>query len=155
MELKQGRELEAFNSMYRELDGMYHEIARKLELSDSVFLVLYALVEFGDGCLQNDIVKYYFISKQTVHSAVKVLEGKGFLSLRNGKGRDMHLDLTPAGRRLAEEKMAPVLALENSVFAEMQPEESQALLALTRKYVSLFREKTAHFPASGEGGDSQ
>lgn len=147
--------MEAFNSMYRELDGMYHEIALKLELSDSVFLVLYALVEFGDGCLQNDIAKYYFISKQTVHSAVKSLEAKGYLSLRKGKRRDMHLDLTPAGRRLAEEKIAPVLTLENSVFAEMAPEESQALLALTRKYVSLFREKTAHFPVSERGGDSQ
>ena len=151
MEVKPGRELEEFNSIYREFDRIYHEISLKLELSDSAFIILYAIVECGGGCLQKEIADFYFISKQTVHSAIKTLEARGFLSLEKGQGRDRKLYLTPAGQKLAEEKILPVMELENSVFAEMAPEESRALLDLTKKYVRLFREKVDRFQAPAQG----
>lgn len=53
------------------------------------------------------------------------------------------LYLTEAGKKLTEEKILPVLALENSVFAEMTQEERNQLLALTEKYVEIFREKVS------------
>ena len=42
--------------------------------------------------------------------------------------------LTPAGRRLLEEKIAPVIALENRAVEGLSLQERQTLLALTRKY---------------------
>lgn len=139
MNFKPGRELQEFNCLYREMDGIYHRLALHAGLSDSAFYILYCILEFGDGCLQTDISKHYYISKQTVNSSIKNLETKGYLTLTRGKGRDMHLHLTPEGQRFAETYIAPVLDAENHIFAQMTPEETGALLRLTRKYTELFR----------------
>ena len=65
METISGYELKEFNRVYKEMDDLYHEIALKLGLSDSAFIILYALCEQGNGCLQKDICAQAFVSKQT------------------------------------------------------------------------------------------
>lgn len=79
MESKQNRALKEFDSLYKMIDDVYHEIALSMHLTDSAFLILYCLLELGDGCSQKDICKLYSISKQTVNSSVKSLEDKRFL----------------------------------------------------------------------------
>ena len=71
MESKQNRALKEFDSLYKMIDDVYHEIALSMHLTDSAFLILYCLLELGDGCSQKDICKLYSISKQTVNSSVK------------------------------------------------------------------------------------
>ena len=139
MNYKPGRELQEFNSLYRETDSIYHKLALHAGLSDSAFQILYSIVEFGDGCLQKDISTQYNISKQTINSSIKNLEAKGYLTLSRGKGRDMHLHLTPAGEAFTEEYIVPVFDAENHVFAQMTPEETAQMLRLTKKYTELFR----------------
>lgn len=143
MQLIQGHELKEFNSLYKALDDIYHEIALKAGISDSAFAILYVLVEFGDGCLQKDIVEYFSISKQTINSSIKKLAEKDIIRLQKGKGRNLHVYLTSKGRQFTDEKIAPVLALENSIFTEMGAVESREFLRLTGKYVSLYRQKAA------------
>ena len=82
MESKQNRALKEFDSLYKMIDDVYHEIALSMHLTDSAFLILYCLLELGDGCSQKDICKLYSISKQTVNSSVKSLEDKGVLSVK-------------------------------------------------------------------------
>ena len=82
MESKQNRALKEFDSLYKMIDDVYHEIALSMDLTDSAFLILYCLLELGDGCSQKDICKLYSISKQTVNSSVKSLEDKGFLAVK-------------------------------------------------------------------------
>ena len=93
MESKQNRALKEFDSLYKMIDDVYHEIALSMHLTDSAFLILYCLLELGDGCSQKDICKLYSISKQTVNSSVKSLEDKGVLIRKAGVGRDIHLFL--------------------------------------------------------------
>ena len=88
MKSKQNRTLKEFDSLYKMIDDVYHEIALSMHLTDSAFLILYCLLELGDGCSQKDICKLYSISKQTINSSVKSLENKGFLTRRSGAGRD-------------------------------------------------------------------
>lgn len=126
-----------FNYLYKQMDDLYHDIAVHAGLSDSAFTILYGLLDIGDGCLQKDISSQYSISRQTINSSIKNLEKKGYVSLQQGK----HLYLTPAGRRFAEEKVAPLFNLENCVFEQMTPQECSELLRLTRKYVTLFTKK--------------
>ncbi|MCI8453788.1 MAG: winged helix-turn-helix transcriptional regulator [Lachnospiraceae bacterium] len=140
--MKAGQELCEFNTLYKEMDEIYHEFALKKGISDSVLMIYYFMVQFGDGGLQRDIAAYYCTSKQTIHSSVKKLEEQGFLCANEGRGRDRKLYFTPAGRRFAEEKIVPLIEAENGIFADMVPEERTEFLRLTRKYVSLFREKT-------------
>lgn len=142
MEYQQGHEWKEFNRLYKELDELYHEVAAKAGMSDSAFCIMYAIVEMGDGCLQKDIARHYSLSKQTINSSIQNLKNKGYISLVQGKGRDKHIHLTDAGQRLAEEKILPVINVENAVLLDMAPFESQELLRLMKKYIQLLRNKT-------------
>lgn len=142
MEYQQGHEWKEFNRLYKELDELYHEVAVKAGMSDSAFCIMYAIVEMGDGCLQKDIARHYSLSKQTINSSIQNLKNKGYISLVQGKGRDKHIHLTDAGQRLAEEKILPVINVENAVLLDMAPFESQELLRLMKKYIQLLRNKT-------------
>lgn len=131
-----------FNHLYKELDDIYHKLALKSNISDSAFMVLYAIADIGDGCLQKEISTHYSLSRQTINSSVKNLEGQGYLYLTPGSGRDKHIHLTDAGQQFANKNIIPVLAMENAAFEGMFPTEQQEFLRLTEKYIQLFRNQT-------------
>ena len=108
----------------REMERLYHELSLKTGLSDSAFLIFYAIGELGDGCLQTQIADEYCVSRQTINTSVKRLVQQGFLSLAPGRGRGMHLHLTPAGR---------------AVLASMPAAQRAQLLRLLGRYVQLYR----------------
>lgn len=142
-------ELREFNCMYKEIEDLYHEAALKSGLSDSSHLVLYSIAELGDGCQQIDIVNRYSISKQTISSSIRSLEKKGYICLKHGKKRDMHLYLTPAGEEFVRENIIPLMEIENSVFSAMEQEEVREFLRLNRKYNEIFKEKMSRLLESG------
>lgn len=131
-----------YNSLFKEMTDIYHNIALKLEISDSAFLILYAIVELGCGCTQKDIAQMYYMSKQTINSSIKNLEKSGYIALKQDKGNNKQIFLTTLGEKLAQEKIKPVIKIENDVFAQMSFDESQKLLKLTKKYTDLLKEKT-------------
>lgn len=139
MDFPIGQKLKEYNRIYKEMDNLYHDIARKLKLSDSAFDILYSICELGDGCLQKDICSISFISKQTINSSIRNLEKEGYLCLKHGRGRTMHILLTDAGKELIRKKIFPVLEIENQTFDDMSESESAELLRLSRKYMSILR----------------
>ena len=145
MEFKRTRALKEFDSLYKMIDDIYHDIALSMHLTDSAFIILYCLLELGDGCSQKDICKLYSISKQTINSSVKSLEDKGFLIRKAGLGRDIHLYFTEFGKKFADEHIGPVIDMENETFACMKPSECEQLLSLTRKYVQILQEHTNQY----------
>ena len=141
MKYKQGKQLEEFNRLYREMDQIYHGLAVRLGLSDSAFIILYTIAELGEGCLQKDIASWCSLSRQTVNSSIQNLKAQGFLFLDSGKGREKEIFLTEEGKGLIEEKIFPVMELEQSVFEEMSPKECREMLKLMEKYVGKLRKK--------------
>ncbi|MCI8423099.1 MAG: winged helix-turn-helix transcriptional regulator [Lawsonibacter sp.] len=139
MEIPQ--QLQRYNQLFKELDDLYYDAAQTLGLSDSAFDILFALYELGDGCLQKDICALSFCSKQTINSSIRKLEREGLLYLKAGKGRNMHIYPTGAGRRLIEEKLLPVAGLEEAAMGALSAEERRTLLDLTQKYVSSLRDQ--------------
>ena len=137
----QGHESREFNRMYKEVDELYHEVALKSGLSDTSFLVLFSIVELGDGCLQKDICYEAFANKQTVNSSIRKLEREGYLYLKQGRGRDKHIFLTETGRQFVERYIVPVVQKENAAFTALQPEEQEELLRLTKIYIESLKEK--------------
>ena len=133
----------AYSRMYQEENTIYHNIARHLGLSDAAFSVLYAISELEEGCLQRDICRLCFLSKQTVHSAVRKLEREGLLRLEPGKRRDVHLYLTPTGREAVERTILPVVQREIAAFQAMDQQDQAELVRLTRTYLDHLRDKTA------------
>ncbi len=139
MIMHQENEVQEFNHLYKELDDLYHEIALKLGISDSALAILYTVCALGDGCLQKDVCREAYISKQTVNSSVRNLERAGYLYLEQSTGRDKHIRLTEMGQRFVEEKIRPVIQMENEAFLDMEPEERKEFINLSRKYVERFR----------------
>ena len=105
--------MKEFNRIFKECNHIYHDIALKLGLSDSGFDILYTLAK------------------------------DGYLSLQPGKGRDLHIHLTSAGRALMEEKITPAIQTENLAFTDMSKDEQEEFLRLNRKYIDSLRRHAA------------
>ena len=135
MEYRAGEELRELNRLYKELDDIYHNIALKLNLSDSAFIIFYTLCEVGEGCSQKDICNQAAISKKTINSAIQKLEQEDYICVRHGKGRQMQIYLTEKGQKMLQEKIYPVMQIENNVFQKMEETEARELLRLFQKYV--------------------
>lgn len=81
--MKQREEfIHRINYLTSEMDAVYHRASLKLGISDSVSLILYTIYDAGGSCLLSEIYKKSGISKQTVNSALRGLEGKGILALQ-------------------------------------------------------------------------
>lgn len=128
--------------MYKENDSLYRRLARHFGLSESAFWILYTLEEFQQPVTQAQLCEYLSLSKQTINSGLKQLEQEGNIHLSSGPGRRKYLQLTPAGRQLAEHTVRPVLRAEERAFLGMAGEERASLLALYRKYLSLLRQES-------------
>ena len=98
---RQKTTLAAYNELYKEQDDLYRGAARGFGLSDCAFWVLYALRETKRPMTQSGICAAVYQPKQTVHSALKKLEGEGYLRLAEGRDRrskeesGMEIDNTP------------------------------------------------------------
>ena len=130
------------NRTYKEEDDFYRRLARRSGLSDAAFWVLYSIETAPGPVTQTDIGNTLMLSKQTIHSSVQKLMRDGFLSLEAGRGRDMHIFLTPAGKAMLDEKIAPAIQIENLAFTDMTEEEQTEFLRLNRKYADNLRKYT-------------
>ena len=138
----QSEALKRFNCLYKELDEVYHKLALKTGISDSVFCILYGIAAIGDGCLQKDISEYYSLSRQTVNTSIKKLQSQGYISLMKGNGHDKHIYLTSKGEKFVKEKIIPIVEMENDIFNEMPPEDREEILRLTEEYVRLMKKRS-------------
>ena len=136
--------LKEYNHIYKEANDIYHEIARKLQLSDSALDIFYTIFEMGDNCLQRDICKASCMPKQTVNSSIRKLQTDGYLTLSPGKGRSMHIHLTPSGQKLIQEKLVPLIRIENDAFEDMTVEECEQPIHLNAKYNQTLRSRLSN-----------
>ena len=136
--------LKEYNHIYKEANDIYHEIARKLQLSDSALDIFYTIFEIGDNCLQRDICKASCMPKQTVNSSIRKLQTDGYLTLSPGKGRSMHIHLIASGQKLIQEKLVPLIRIENDAFEDMTVEECEQLIHLNAKYNQALRSRLSN-----------
>lgn len=101
-ELTFSRFIREFNEADKEMNIIYHRLARHYRLSDSVFWVLYLLGEARGPMTQTKLCSALFLSKQTVNSALKKLESRGYLRMESMSGdrRNKLLSLTARGEEL-------------------------------------------------------
>ena len=130
------------NRTYKEEEDFYRRLARRSGLSDAAFWVLYSIETAPGPVTQTDIGSTLMLSKQTINSSIRKLAQDGYITLKHGKGRQMHIFLTDTGIELVKERIFPVIEIENKVFDSMAEEESRELLRLSRKYIEIL-EKNA------------
>lgn len=140
MTVQNEHDVQEINRLYKELNDMYHDISLKIGVSDSAFTILYIICELGDGCLQKDICYESFSNKQTINSSIRKLEQEGYLYLKQGRGRDKNIYLTDFGRQFVQEKIQPVIDMEDGAFLSFTLQERRDFLRLYRKYVDHLRD---------------
>ena len=141
MDSYSSKELKRYNHLANEIDGTYHEMSLKLGLSDSAMIILYTIYNQGDHCLLADICRWSGLSKQTINSALRKLEGEGYVYLEQAGGKRKDVCLTAEGIALAERTVSKIIAAENAVFASWPPEDVERYLALTEEYLTAFRKE--------------
>lgn len=128
------KKIHQINFLMAEIDGIYHQAALKLQVSDSVMCVLYAIYDNGDNCLLSQVYKQSGTSKQTVNSALRKLENMGIIYLEIYKGKSKKICLTKEGIDYVEKTAARLYMAENHAFASWKQEEIDMYISLMKKY---------------------
>ena len=148
------KEMKRVNHLIGEIDAVYHEIAWKLGLSDSVFEILYTICNYGDSCMLKDIGRNCGLSKQTINSALRKLEKEGIVYLEAVDSRHKKVCLTEEGRSLTRRTAESVIEAENQILASWPQEDVETYIALIRRYLLALQEKAKNQPDISEGRNS-
>ena len=134
--------LKRFNYLLSETTTVYHDAAARLGLSYSVMQILYTVCSDGDGrrCPLSEVCRQTGISKQTVNSALRRLEGEGLVCLERAGGKHKDVCLTVQGAALAKRTVVRIMEAENAAFSGWTDQEVDSYLALAEKYLSALRE---------------
>lgn len=135
------KKVRSYNYMTSEISAIYHDIAVRMGISDSVQSVLYAVCENGEKCLQSDICKQTGISRQTINTSIRKLEKDGIVHLEQGQGRNTIVCLTEKGKSFANEKVRPLLEIEDAIFSSWTDGELSLYLELTERYRDALKAK--------------
>ncbi len=133
--------MKRFNHLVSETDAVYHEAALRMGLSDSVLQILYVLCDKGGCCPLGEICRLTGISKQTINSALRKLEGDGTVYLEGLGGRRKRACLTEKGWELAERTVVRLIEIENGILASWPKAQLEQYLELTEQYMVALREK--------------
>lgn len=133
------------NSMLCEIDNLYQSLLQDKGLSDSEYVVMFAILELGEGCLQKDIADNSYINKKTINSTIKKLERKELIILKAGKYPNMHIYLTEKGEEYIKKNVVPIINVENKVLEQFPDKEFSSLVRSYSKYINVFRNEVNKF----------
>lgn len=133
--------LALFNQLYKEMDEIYHQYAKRQGISDTALWLLYSLYEDGAGYTQRELCSAWHYPPQTINSALKSLVNQGYIQLKpvEGNQKNKRIVLTEAGNEMMQEVIFPLIQAEKRTFQRLEKSERDALLSLTHKYVSLLK----------------
>ncbi|MBR2069770.1 MAG: winged helix-turn-helix transcriptional regulator [Candidatus Gastranaerophilales bacterium] len=140
-----GNKLKQLNSMLSEVDNIYQSLLKANNVSESEYIVMFAINELGEGCSQKDISENGYASKKTINSTIKKFEKDGHIELRPAKYPSMQIFLTEKGKKFMEESIIPILRLESNVLDDVPEDEFEALAQCYRKHLSAFRSHVEKF----------
>ncbi len=128
----------SFDRLFRESDKLYHRLAAHCDLSETAYWVTYGIYMQGGTISVRDLVELGDMPKQSVNSALKTLEAKGYVTLGfcEGSKKAKVVSLTPAGHAFCDQKIRPANRAERRAFEALTPSEQVEFLRLVEKYVS-------------------
>ena len=88
------------------LDGAYDRLATRLGITGNLLWLLYILDD-GAPHSQKQICEEWLFPKTTVNTLTKECQGAGYITLHTipGKKRELHIQLTDAGRDYVHQKL--------------------------------------------------
>ncbi|MEY8426826.1 helix-turn-helix domain-containing protein [Lachnospiraceae bacterium 46-15] len=130
-------EMKRYNHLNTEIEGVYHEAAWRLGLSDSATFILYTICEHDGSCLLGDIARLSGISKQTINFELRKLENDGIVFLEPAGGRMKKVCFTEKGKRMVKDTVCRLIEIENNIFSSWKAQERELYLELTQRHLAL------------------
>ena len=136
------RQVQYYYHLWREMNAIYADWAKKHDLSYNALLILYSLWDAKIYCTQSFICKQWMLPKQTVNSILKDFEKKGFVSLGSSfyDQRKRGVRLTNAGIEYAKPIIPKLQELETSVMERMGSDRAEAMIKNTSLFIDYFKE---------------
>ena len=128
----------------KEQNAVYHNVAVKYGMSDTVMMILYFASDEETVLTQQEICNACFLPKQTVNTAIAGLAQKGLVELEliPGTRNKKRILLTDAGRELEKNTTDRLRGAEIRAYGKLSAEELNSYLEMTRKLKAALREET-------------
>ncbi len=132
---------------------IYDTWASLLGLTPCQMLVLYALTRLPDSSdtngnrpyelCQRDISEGLGMSKQTVNCVMRDLVKEGLIYTAPSKydGRTKTINFTEKGKKYAMDTLAPLLEVEQEIFASINPEHLEIFVHVQKQVVVLMTDR--------------
>lgn len=145
----------SFDALYRKTDRLYYVISRECGLSESAYWVMYDLYMAGAPVPVQGLISSYCASKQTVSSAIRQLESKGFAQTTfcEGSRKAKAVCLTKEGLEFAELRIKPASEAECRAFSTLDDAEQAEMLRLVNKYVHAVEAELDRLSEGGNDGE--
>lgn len=137
------KNLKRYNKIYKEMDFVYHEYAKKCGISDMAYWILYSLAIDDGFYTQKDLCNGWCFTPQTLNSALKDLEKKDliyFEYLKDNKKSKLIM-LNENGKKFVDKYIFPIINAESNSFLELEKNECEIMLDITKKYMEILKEK--------------
>lgn len=135
------KKLYEYNNALKSVDESYRNIAKRYGVSEASFWTLYTLRMEPGNITQSDVCNVLYQPKQTVNSALKKLEGEGYITLTPAGAHTKNIALTESGIKLCERTVDKVIEAECDALKEMTDDEAENLIALQGAYSILLKNK--------------
>ncbi len=128
----------------KEFDEVYHKLATYFNLSDSSFWILYDLYTAKDGYTQKELCDNWYVSKQTINSAIKYLLKKEYITLTHEEDnkKNKKIFLSDKGRDIAQKTIEKVLEIENKSFINIDIKEMNIVINFFKKQATILKSET-------------
>jgi len=136
------KQIEEINQLSNKIDAVYHEMAQRHGVSDSVFWILYILNSSSECVSQAELCSQWYFSKQTVNSATSSIIKKGWARLETAEGsaKRKNIILTDTGRRISGPMTAEVDKMEETAFSRLDENARTELIAQYADLTAYLRE---------------
>lgn len=137
------QQLALLNQNDKLLNDLYHNYAVSVNLSDTAFWIMYILWTQGDGCTQKELCELWSYTRQTINTALKNLEKKGYIKLEPvpGNRKSKQILFTRAGKKAAQKMIPPFVKAEFDSFNRLSEQERDELIRLSQKRTEIFQKE--------------
>lgn len=134
-------DLMQYNMLQKKIEDFYSSFAKLCGLSDSVFWIIYTVLEQPEPYTQTQLCNMWSFNRRTINTALKNLEAEGiirFEALKQSR-KNKQIFLTDKGLDFAKKTVIPFMETEKRAFGALEDEERKEFLRLTDKHLNLLR----------------
>lgn len=127
--------LKIFNEIIKENNNIYRKVAKRFNLSECTFWILYSIKTSDKDLTQKDLIISLHLPKQTINTSLIKLKEEGILYLEQSNDHRLkYIKLTDKGILLSQQSIEVVIDKEIQALSTFTNEEHKTLLNILRKY---------------------